>query len=557
MQNESTGSSDTLDFISRSTALCFSTHHKTCANSSGRLLAPTRLLEISDNRIRLVELDPFVEVKYVCLAHRWATRQLWDNEENPASAYSMSLRCRTLRSNLNKRKAHIVLEELLATYQDAIIVTKRLGIQYLWIDSLCIVQDDEDDVRLQISRMGSIYGNSYLTIAADTLKDHTRSFFSTRAWRWRAHEQNVVDSHGFSHTLYFRERPKHLHLGWDGLFSRAWYFGPFPIARALLTRFSPDRCFQERLLSPRIVRFQADEVIFECNEGLMCECGNPPAGHQGPWEDLTKSAHFHDKVAFHALLSSSSTVSVTDSWHHLIHAYSKTHLTRESDRMNAFAGIVSLYQERSMSDSQYLAGLWSHSLWCDLLWSVRPVRPQLSVVQSTASTRIPSWSWMSVTLGDHAIAYPKAKVQQIFPRLNKIHYEPLSIDLPLGDVAAGAYLEIEGQLTRVLANIVCGTCEDSSSSISLAATAKWDTKVMDCRSEEFLFLLRMAHLRQDPAVKEAFLILQPLRLPHESEGNGVFSFTRVGYLEIPKDEQQYPNLNRLRATEEYQILRLY
>jgi hypothetical protein len=139
-----------------------------------------------------------------------------------SSAYSKSMRCRTLRSNLGKRKADIDFDDLLPTYQDAISVTRRLGIKYLWIDSLCIVQDDEADVRMQIARMGSIYGNSYFTIAADALQNHTQSFFSNRRWRWRAHEQVVVDSHGFSHKLFFRERPKHSHLGWDGLFDRAW-----------------------------------------------------------------------------------------------------------------------------------------------------------------------------------------------------------------------------------------------------------------------------------------------------------------------------------------------
>lgn len=317
------------------------------------------------------------------------------------------------------------------------------------------------------------------------------------------------------------------------------------------------RCFQERLLSPRVVRFQEDEVIVECNEGLVCECGNPPAGHQGPWEDTSKAAHFHDKVAFNTLLSPTARVSVTESWHHLVHEYSKTHLTRESDRMNAFAGIVSQYYERSMSDSMYLAGLWSHSLWSDLLWWATPNRSLPSSQLSVASSTIPSWSWMSIALGRRSVAYPKFKMQQAFPRLNRIHYEPLSTNLPLGDVAPGAFLEIQAQLTQVLALDLRGVCENFGKCTSVAANAFWDSKVPDCSVGDSLFLLRMAYLRQEPVAMEAFLILQSRQLPGEQAEKEIASFTRVGYLEVLKDGLRSSSEPGLRICEEYQPLRLY
>lgn len=317
------------------------------------------------------------------------------------------------------------------------------------------------------------------------------------------------------------------------------------------------RCFQERLLSTRVVRFQDDEVIFECNEGLVCECGNPPAGHQGPWEDATKSAHLHDKAAFNALLSPSSKASITESWHNFVYEYSRTHLTRESDRMNAFAGIVSQYHERSLSDSMYLAGLWSHSLWTDLLWSVTRNHPPLSGQTLAPSTSIPSWSWMSIHLGYQSIAYPKFKVQQTFPRLNQIHCRPLSTNLPLGDVAPGAYLEIEGQLTQISAIHLHGICQSPSESIATSANIIWDSNVPACRMEDNLFLLRMADLRQAPAVREAFLILKARQYLTAQEEEEVISFTRVGYLELPKDALRAFSKHVVQPSEEYQTLRLY
>jgi hypothetical protein len=186
-------------------------------------MAPIRMLRLDGDHAHLVELDVSPDLKYVCLAHRWATKKSWEGDEDFSTPYARSMRCSTSRSNLTQHKERIVIANLLPAYQDAISITKKLGLQYLWIDSLCIVQDDVHDKRTQIAQMGTIYRNSYLTIAADGLKDHTVSFFSSREWRWSAHEEVVPDLLGSNHTVYFRERPRHPYLGWNGLFDRAWY----------------------------------------------------------------------------------------------------------------------------------------------------------------------------------------------------------------------------------------------------------------------------------------------------------------------------------------------
>lgn len=182
-----------MQFINKCIAHCESSHNQACTRDFESPTTPIRMLELVDDHARLVELELPMKTLYVCLAHRWATKEPWEDDGDDSYPHTRSMCCRTLKSNVAQHKKHIVIEGLLPAYQDAINVTRRLGLRYLWIDSLCIIQDEIDDKRTQISQMGTIYKNSYLTIAADGLKDHTQSFFSTRNWRWRAHEQLVRD----------------------------------------------------------------------------------------------------------------------------------------------------------------------------------------------------------------------------------------------------------------------------------------------------------------------------------------------------------------------------
>lgn len=72
--------------------------------------------------------------------------------------------------NYDKMQAGIGFESLPALFQDAIVTTQKLGIQYLWIDSLCIIQDSEDDWQAESAKMGSVYRNAKVTIAASVLQ---------------------------------------------------------------------------------------------------------------------------------------------------------------------------------------------------------------------------------------------------------------------------------------------------------------------------------------------------------------------------------------------------
>jgi len=321
------------------------------------------------------------------------------------------------------------------------------------------------------------------------------------------------------------------------------------------------RCFQERLLSSRVVRFQPDEVVFECNEDLRCECGNPPAGYQGPWEALSKDYHLHDKVAFSYMRWTSRpplwSSLETQPWHSLVQRYSRTSLTYESDRIDAIAGIVGQMYGTMNGRNQYLAGLWRETLFEDMLWYCARETPTSG--RPVTSPSEPTWSWMSIVLGVNSIHYPGLVVEETFPRLLNVHYKPRSVHLPLGHVATGAYIEIEGQLTPAQVTSQHIDITDFRSRGRFPPLEMvWDPdREPLTEAVETVFLLRMAYLRGPVLVKEAFLILRPVPEVDLDDTVDVGCLKRAGYLEISRDERSAPLLEGLQMEEQYQELRIY
>lgn len=125
---------------------------------------PPRAIDVGDSAsstIRLIELS-HIKGQYATLSHRWPI--------DPLKHFT------TTRSSIESRKRGISLEDMPQTFQDAVKVTRQLGLRYLWIDSLCIVQNDSEDWERQSSLMGQIYYRAAFTImAAITLATSDKS----------------------------------------------------------------------------------------------------------------------------------------------------------------------------------------------------------------------------------------------------------------------------------------------------------------------------------------------------------------------------------------------
>lgn len=144
-------------------------------------------------------------------------------------------------------------DELCKTFQDAIFIASSLEIEYLWIDSLCIIQDDEEDWRQEPLLMSMVYGNSYLNIAAAGASDGTQGCFFENDPK-RVNRLQVETMQNGKRQLYdcIPTRIYRYCVSATPLSSRAW-------------------TLQERLLAPRNLHFSRAQILWECNRGIFCE----------------------------------------------------------------------------------------------------------------------------------------------------------------------------------------------------------------------------------------------------------------------------------------------
>jgi hypothetical protein len=219
--------------------------HASCAITKEPIL-PNRALHIE----RLGSGDFCVKLRehnnergrYTALSHCWGSQQA----------------CTTTSENLKAYKNCVPWEALPATFQDAIIFTLTLGVQYIWIDSLCIIQDNTNDWEVESSRMGDIYQNAYLTLAATAASNDSEGYFSVQgkqAQEFRLHPKNRDGS------IMVREKIQH------------WQTRSARLSVKLFPVLTRGWVLQERYLSPRTLHFCSHELVWECLEDMTCECG--------------------------------------------------------------------------------------------------------------------------------------------------------------------------------------------------------------------------------------------------------------------------------------------
>jgi Heterokaryon incompatibility protein (HET) len=313
---------------------------------------PSRVLDIgtTSDRIRLFETNGLVG-RYACLSHCWGGKQI----------------LRTTKDNVKSHLVSIPWNDIPRTFQDAIIFVWQLGLQYLWIDSLCIIQDDIDDWVRESAAMCDIFENSWLTIAATSASDaqtglylrDRNEFFDVCNTTSTGAEYRVLACRSYSHPQHTEQWFENDH--WP-LLTRGWVF-------------------QERLISPRVLHICRTEMIWECKEEMVCECGeSQPMGKEDYYQSLKQP----------------SLTKLLKQWQNLVEAYSSLKLSFESDKLPALSGLAN-QMAKFRPDAKYLAGLWSDSLEMDLLWINSRVGSECGKLDSRSSLwRAPSWSWAAL-----------------------------------------------------------------------------------------------------------------------------------------------------------------
>lgn len=206
---------------------------------------PKRVLNINDS--------PFLydsegaSGSYICLSYCWGKVQ----------------NLRTTRSNIERMKEGIPWSDLPKTFQHAIMIARLVHIGFLWIDSLCIIQDDEKDWEKESACMAGIYENAFLTIAATDARDADGGYFMDMEPRDKeVYQINLTRAMTNGHSIFVRRSPNNTLFG---LFYMSDYSRAPLLGRAW--------AFQEHILSVRVLQFAASEVRWECNGSFTCECG--------------------------------------------------------------------------------------------------------------------------------------------------------------------------------------------------------------------------------------------------------------------------------------------
>ncbi|KAH7126041.1 heterokaryon incompatibility protein-domain-containing protein [Dactylonectria macrodidyma] len=359
-----------------------SSHHTNCRLERNTVQKPTRLLHLgspsSPMEVRLVEGKSIPSgTEYLTLSHCWGHVQ-------PLQLTSQTI---------GEFKTSLPVEKLPKTFLQACHATRRLGHEYLWIDSLCIVQDDPGDWALEAGRMASIYGNSFLTIAAAAAEDATQGLFYP-------HNERNTDAW----------LPALIHRSWGGPFSgdfyvcdyRSWWtqLGDAPLHRR-------GWACQERMLSPRVLHLGLEQVAFECPSMTACErlpygdLGHIMAQLGGPGSRVKRFLDLEWEGG-----NRLSEVNVLLEWNELVRNYASRRFTVETDKMVALTGVVDSFERlfHSHQQSLFLGGLWRPRIEMQLAWRATS-KVQSHQLSGNAppgfGTRprsyiAPSWSWCSL-----------------------------------------------------------------------------------------------------------------------------------------------------------------
>jgi len=312
--------------------------HVQCSLPPEVIQLPTRVLDLADTHPRLLVSNGKLG-SYAALSYTWG---LQDNFT-------------TKRENLKAFQNQLPSSQIPTTIRDAIQVAHNLGLRYLWVDALCIVQDDPLDWEREAGRMAQVYGNADLVIAACSASGSHQGFLH----QIRRHPQGSVFSYNERDPSnpycikYGMGSQNQLSLDEGPLAKRAW-------------------AYQERVLARRYLCYSPEELSWHCNGIETCECSydKPSSEHslidsnRTAWMKLAK-----DNEANIACLTSEekSTADIYETWMaRIVPAYTKRALTKESDRLIAISAVATRLGQRLQDKLNF--GLWQGQMVQQLGW---------------------------------------------------------------------------------------------------------------------------------------------------------------------------------------------
>ena len=400
---------------------CVTTHTE-CPKPTNSFM-PTRLIEITkfgtNWNLRLHYSDSTIVEPYVALSYCWGGDQV----------------IKTTKLTIKEWRNSLSFEILPKTLQDAIAVTSKLNTRYLWVDALCIIQDDAADMAKEISQMALIYNSALVTITASRARTVNEGFLQVR------------DAGDPPHLIF--ELPYETEKGELG--SVTLLCPSRRHARDGVSKCEPldvrAWAFQERLLSPRLLDYRSLQLRWECRRDTF---------HNGRYHSYADGwerdqAH-HIPYNLRSWLfdpgdSAALMQTFPKEWSSIVESYSGCSLTFHSDKLPALSAAAEMFGSR-LHDS-YIAGMWKNTLLFNLSWYRKhefyaPLMARPRVYQA------PSWSWASIN--ESVIMFAPAHYRTKHSRyiLQILHYDVQLADVkaPYGAVISG-FLTVKGRIKKI------------------------------------------------------------------------------------------------------------
>lgn len=359
LRSTNPGSDDCLRLARRWLDACTELHGKRCQNVDMNFV-PTRLIDVSPklgrDAVKLVSLLEYddlgnpTSVKYAALSYCWGTDPFLT----------------TTSSNIRAMQQSISLSQLPQTIQDAIRITRYMGLRYLWVDSLCILQGTDtaaqQDWLSESWKMGQIYQSAYFTISAESAPAALAGILNERPAP-SVDFCAIPKSEGDSDAIYLGQHQFSNPTITEPLHCRGW-------------------ALQETTLSKRLLRFGTREVSWRCSHAEETETRSerqayPPSNRSIDVEQMAEPTE--------------QAREIYDGWQEIVEDYSGRMLSKKSDKLPAIAGLAGVAQKAT--GDAYVAGVWRQNASQGLLWMHQRGKQEYA---RKMEFQAPTWSWASV-----------------------------------------------------------------------------------------------------------------------------------------------------------------
>ena len=376
---------------------CLNSHADCSASADGgQAKLPTRVIDVGDDSQdpHLHETSEAELGTYAALSYCWGRTRTFT----------------TTQATLQFRKDGFVLSDLPKTCRDAVVVARTTGLRYLWIDSLCIVQDSNEDWEKEAALMGDVYSNAVITLAALDSPDSDAGLFIADPTRQTFYLTSDLGDGSFGY-VYTRKGFRKLMMG----FLHADRSPPLgdDFGGILQTR---GWTLQELTLAPRVLWFSAWELGWSCRTKTACECDPIPTSQL-----MKRSA-----ARLTTLQQEGEPTIGLDMWRDFVKVFTGRKLTHETDRLPALTGRATA-MSKHISD-RYFAGLWEDRLRENLLWTAS--QPEVSAVTTQRAAVLdnyaPTWSWARVTGPIWFVSFTGSPVFQNWWHIRGVEFKPVT-----------------------------------------------------------------------------------------------------------------------------------